>query len=327
MKYAGGAIIAISKRRADDHLSLVANISKSQIGELGRHDIATTAALAVMPLPIAWKPERGAIPSYERIREQARVQVQGRSEAKMVYEPLEISPGFGLTCLPEPSSGDIFFDLEGDPFVEDGGLEFLFGYAYADENGKQVYVADWATTRLLEKEVFERFVDFVIERLKQFPNLHIYHFAPYEPSALKRLMGRYATRENEIDRMLRVGLFVDLYSVVRNGVRASVESYSIKKLEPLYAYVRKVPLMDVNRSMVRIQACLELNDVAGMKDDDRAVVQGYNCDDCISTWALRDRLETVRADLISAGAVIARPLPKEGDPGQELDDWQRKSLP
>ena len=184
-----------SKRRADDHLSLVANISKSQIGELGRHDIATTAALAVMPLPIAWKPERGAIPSYERIREQARVQVQGRSEAKMVYEPLEISPGFGLTCLPEPSSGDIFFDLEGDPFVEDGGLEFLFGYAYADENGKQVYVADWATTRLLEKEVFERFVDFVIERLKQFPNLHIYHFAPYEPSALKRLMGRYATRE------------------------------------------------------------------------------------------------------------------------------------
>ena len=124
--------------------------------------------------------------------------------------------------------------------------------------------------------------------------------------------------------MLRVGLFVDLYSVVRNGVRASVESYSIKKLEPLYAYVRKVPLMDVNRSMVRIEACLELNDVAGMKDDDRAVVQGYNCDDCISTWALRDWLETVRADLISAGAVIARPLPKEGDPGQELDDWQKK---
>ncbi len=40
-------------------------------------------------------------------------------------------------------------------------------------------------------------------RLQQFPDLHIYHFAPYEPAALKRLMGRYATREEEIDRLLR----------------------------------------------------------------------------------------------------------------------------
>ena len=42
-------------------------------------------------------------------------------------------------------------------------------------------------------------------------------YAPYEPAALKRLMGRYATREEEIDRMLRAGLFVDLYQVVRHS--------------------------------------------------------------------------------------------------------------
>jgi predicted RecB family nuclease len=312
-----------SKRRADDHLSLVANISKSQIGELARQNIGTAAELAAMPLPISWKPERGALPSYERIREQARIQVEARGQDKLLYEPLPVNAGFGLTCLPEPSHGDIFFDLEGDPFVEGGGLEFLFGYTYA-ENGAPVYVADWATTRAQEKEGFERFVDFVIDRLKTYPDLHIFHFAPYEPSALKRLMGRYATRENEIDLLLRSCLFVDLYAVVRNGARVSVESYSIKKLEPLYGYDRAIPLRDANRALAKVQSCLELNDLANIKTEDRAVVQGYNCDDCISTWKLRDWLEAVRAELIRAGAVIARPIAKEGEAGEALTDWQQK---
>ena len=61
--------------------------------------------------------------------------------------------------------------------------------------------------------------------------MHIYHFTPYEPSALKRLMGRYASREEEIDRMLRAGLFIDLHTVLKRAVRAGVEQYSLKALE------------------------------------------------------------------------------------------------
>ena len=55
------------KRHADDHLSLVAGISKVQIGELGKHDVTSTASLAVLPIPLSWKPERCAAQSYERI--------------------------------------------------------------------------------------------------------------------------------------------------------------------------------------------------------------------------------------------------------------------
>ena len=83
-------------------------------------------------------------------------------------------------------------------------------YTVNGERGAESYVADWALSREDEKAAFERFVDFVIVRLKTHPALHIYHYAPYEPAALKRLMGRYATREDEIDRMLRAGVFVDL---------------------------------------------------------------------------------------------------------------------
>ena len=167
-------------------------------------------------------------------------------------------------------------------------------------------------------------MDFVIARLERYPDLHIYHYAPYEPAALKRLMGRYATRENEIDRMLRSGLFIDLYAVVRHGIRASVESYSIKKLEPLYEFKRETALSDANSALAKMQVCLELGDPTGINEADRSVVQGYNQDDCFSAWKLRDWLETVRTNLIGQGTIIDRPTAKTGEAGEELTDWQQK---
>ncbi|RTM14600.1 MAG: TM0106 family RecB-like putative nuclease [Bradyrhizobiaceae bacterium] len=311
-------------RRADDHMSLVAGISKSQIGELERRGVETMAALAVLPLPLQWRPDRGAAKSFAKIREQARIQVEGRQSGAVVYETLPPKAGFGLSRLPEPSPGDIFFDFEGDPFVGDGGLEFLFGYLYSDEGGSARYVGDWASNRQEERAAFERFVDFVTERMRTHPDLHIYHFAPYEPAAMKRLMGRYATRENEVDSLLRAEIFVDLFSVVRHAIRASVESYSIKKLEPLYSFVRTVPLEDVGAVMARTQARLELADAAGIPESDKAAIRGYNLDDCASTEALRSWLEAVRADMIAGGAVIDRPAAPAAEISTELDEWQKK---
>jgi uncharacterized protein len=157
------------RRREDDHLSLVAGANKLQIEELKRHGIETMAALAVVPLPLAWKPSRGARTSYERIREQARLQVEGRQVGKIPYEFLSVSEGFGLACLPEPSPGDVFFDLEGDPFVGERGLEYLFGYAFREANGTVIYRDDWALTRERERAAFERFIDFVVARLRHGP--------------------------------------------------------------------------------------------------------------------------------------------------------------
>jgi predicted RecB family nuclease len=312
------------RRRADDHMSLVAGISKSQMSELERNAVETMAALAALPLPLQWRPERGNVKSFEKIREQARIQVQGRESGAILYETLPPIAGFGLSRLPEPSQGDIFFDFEGDPFVGDGGLEFLFGYTYSDEGGQPRYVGDWASNRQEERIAFERFVDFVTDRLKTYPDLHIYHFAPYEPAAMKRLMGRYATRENEVDSLLRAETFVDLYSVVRHAIRASVESYSIKKLEPLYSFVRAVPLDDVGAVMARTQARLELSDAAGIPESDKEAIRGYNRDDCSSTDALRRWLESVRAEVVAAGAIVDRPAPGTSEISAELDEWHKK---
>jgi uncharacterized protein len=312
-----------ARRRRDDHLCLVAGISASQIAELSRRDVTTLTSLASLPLPLPWKPERGLAQSYERSRQQARIQLEGRLAAKPIYETLPLVPDNGLYRLPEPSPGDIFLDLEADPFVGEEGLEFLFGYAGADERTDS-YVAEWAFTRVEECRAFEHFVDFVMARWTRYPGMHIYHYAPYEPSALKRLMGRYATREDEIDRMLRASMFVDLYTVARQSVRASVESYSIKNLEPFYEFQRSVPLIEVRSALARLQARLELNDIAAITEDSKDIVLRYNRDDCLSARGLRDWLEQIRGAMTADGVVIPRPAIGDPEPTVELDERQRQ---
>ena len=38
-----------------------------------------------------------------------------------------------------------------------------------------------------EKRAFETFMANVMERWHRSPDMHIYHYAPYEPTAMKRL--------------------------------------------------------------------------------------------------------------------------------------------
>ena len=309
------------RRRDDDHPCLVAGISKLQTNEFKRHGIRTVEAIASLPLPLPWKTERGSLDSFVRVREQARIQVEARKVGERKFELLPIENGFGLTRLPEPAEGDVFFDLEGDPFAGEGGFEYLFGYLFTDDDGKLEYRGTWAFSRAEEKKAYEEFVDFIMERWERFPNLHIYHYAPYEPAALKRLMGRYATREEEIDRMLRAKLFVDLFQVVRRGVRASVESYSIKLMEPFYGFARNTNLGDANVALRNLEASLELDDIPSIPEATKATVLGYNQDDCHSTSYLRGWLEGLRGQLIAKGVDVPRPLPGDGTPNEKITDW------
>lgn len=316
-----------SRRRADDHLSLVAGISSLQISELNGHDIATVAALAAMPLPMPWQPERGSRQGFARVREQARLQVETRDGGVLRFERLPIEPGFGLAALPAPCSADIYLDFEGDSFVGEHGQEYLLGYAYQDPNGALEYVALWGLTREDEKRAFERFIDFVMERWEANPELHIYHYGAYETAALKRLMGRYATREEELDRILRGLLMVDLLSVVRHAIRAGVESYSIKRLEPLYAFERRTDLPDANLALTRLQTALELGDLDDISPEERDTVASYNRDDCVSTRHLHLWLEQLRADAIAGGVDIQRPERGDGAPSEKVAAWLARITP
>ena len=309
-------------RRQDDHLSLVAGITQVQQKQLRQWDVGTVAQLAALVLPLDRRPEHGSRESYERVREQARVQVLGRDEQRPVHELLPVAIGHGLTSLPEPSPGDLFFDLEGDPFAGQDGREYLFGYLTGGPQG--MYVAHWAMTPTEERTAFESFVDAVMAAWQVHPEMHVYHFTAYERSALKRLMGRYATREEEIDSMLRAGLLIDLHAITRQSVRASVEQYSLKQLEPFHDYTRIVPLDQAKSAMRLVEHVLELDRKTAIDADTRELIKGYNRDDCASTRSLRNWLEEQRTLVVTSGQEIPRPTLGSGAPSDALDERQAR---
>lgn len=315
------------RRRDDDHLSLVANISSLQIAEFNANGITTLAGLAAMPLPLLWRPNRGSRKGFERAREQARLQVETRATGTLGFETLPIESGFGLAALPAPCAADIYLDFEGDSFVGEQGQEYLLGYTYVQEDGALAYRALWGLTRAAEKQAFEAFMDFVMERWATSPELHIYHFGGYESGALKRLMGRYATREEDLDRILRGRLLVDLLSITRHAIRAGVENYSIKRLEPLYGYVRDAELPDANLALTRLQTGLELGDIDDIAQDELDVVAAYNRDDCLSTRYLHLWLEQLRERAVAAGAQIDRPTSGDGSPSETVAEWLARITP
>ena len=294
-------------RRDDDHLSFVAGMTKSQRIEVIDQGLSTLADFAEAEKPLSDYPKRGAIESYNKSHRQAQIQFKGRRSGKPEYEFNEVEKDRGFLRLPEPSPGDIFFDIEGNPRAMGDGLEYLFGYVTLNNKGDSKYQGIWGLNRKDERQSFEQFVDFVLDRWEEFPDMHIFHFAPYEPSALKRLSLRYATRENELDDLLRGEIFVDLCGIARQGIRASVESYSIKQLEQFYGFERAELLKEASKALREVEQLIELSMTSKINDHHKEVVGNYNKDDCLSTLSLRDWLETLRAEQAATGAELPRP--------------------
>jgi predicted RecB family nuclease len=309
------------RRRKDDHLSFVAGVSKLQMAELDKWNVTTLSALGGMPLPLQKRPERGAVEGYVKAREQARLQLCRRTTGKPLHELLALEPERGLARLPEPSTGDIFLDFEADPFVDDGGIEYLLGYFSMGD-----YTLRWSFNRASERATFEAFIDFVVQQRERFPDLHVYHFSHYEPTALKRLMGRYATREDEVDRLLRAGVFVDLYGILKQTLRASVERYSLKDLEIFFGFDRKTDLRDARKSLTTMECALELGEVDSLSPEVLQTVESYNREDCVSAFYLRDWLEGIRRELIDKGNAINRLPLESGDPPNEVDVRRKRAV-
>jgi predicted RecB family nuclease len=269
--------------KADDHLNQVAGITRTQIERLRDAGVKTVESLA--KLDVATRIPRVPEATLLKLHAQARLQVDARSTGIPEIEvlPLDADGCRGFHRMPEPDAGDVFFDMEGDPY-EEGGLEYLFGVWFL-EDGSARFRAFWAHDRGEERLAFEAFMDFVRGRLERHPRMHIYHYAHYEPTALKRLMSLHGTREAAVDGLLRAGTFVDLYKVVREAIRTSADGYSIKDLERFYMEAREGEVKDAGASIVYYERWRQTRDA-----DELAKIERYNRDDCRSTQLLRDWL-------------------------------------
>ncbi len=301
------------RRRDEDHLSLVAGLQRSQGLKLEEEGVHTVVGVAGVPA-------RQVVPrlhatTLDGLRAQADLQVRSRGLDVPLYELLKPAHDRGLARLPEPSDGDVFFDFEGDPFWGDDGLEYLFG-TVSLEDGAWRYRRLWATSRADEKRQFETWMDWVSSRLSEHPDLHIFHYNSYEPTAIKKLMSRHATRAHEVDELLRRKVFVDLYGVVRQAMRVGIESYGLKPLEPVFGFSRDAELRGATGSLRRWQEFEQTREPRFLEE-----IAGYNEDDCRSTAALRNWLMERRGEAeaqfeIELGALLPEPEREPSDRAQ-----------
>lgn len=277
--------ICTDQWQRDDHLNRVANITRQQTAKLQASGVITAAALAELP---ASARVQGIQPSTrERLSHQARLQMESRASNRSVFELLPILDSRGFGRLPQPAEGDLFFDMEGDP-LEEGGLEYLFGL-YFFEAGQSVFKPFWAHSRSEERTTFETFMDWVSTHLARWPNAFIYHYAPYELTALKKLMSVHGTLEEQVDNLLRHHKLVDLYSVVREALRVGEPSYSIKYIERFYSQGRLGEVKTAGASIVFYEKWKATEDVSLLK-----AIEDYNHDDVRSTFELRQWLVGMR---------------------------------
>ena len=295
-----------------DDLSLVAGMRQDQRQTLVAAGISTVVDLG--KADPADLPRTIGKPSRERLTQQARLQLAERTTGVPAYELLLPEAGKGLLGLPTPNPGDVYLDFEGDPFAHDGaGREYLAGLW--DRDG--TFTSWWAHSFEREQALTEQLIDDLIGRLKVDPDMHVYHYAAYEQTALKRLTGRHGTRETELDTLLRGERFVDLYAVVRGGIRISKASYSIKKLEDFYwGHTRsagsEAEVADAMTSVVEYERFLVEGDVAILDS-----IEAYNRDDVRSTHDLHAWLELRRDELETVHGAQVRPEVKDGQAGDE----------
>ncbi len=315
------------RRDQDDHLSIVAWMRRDQITRLEAAGIPTLAALAVATDD--QRPREMVEGAFEKLRTQAQLQHKQRrafangAGPKHFYKFRDAAEGDGFSKLPPPAHGDVFFDIEGDPLYRpDRGLQYLFGVYLPDENR---YRSWWAKDPQEERVAFEAVMDFFAEHLKRYPQMHVYHYGSYDVDALKRLAGQFASRGDLLDKFLRNELFVDLFTVVRQGLFASQPGYSLKKMEAFYEFKRETVTLGGDDSIVMFEAWLESRDDTLLADIER-----YNADDCRSTYELRRWLLARREELgeLNGGPPPwrAEPSAKEPEPEPERTTLEAQLL-
>ena len=282
-------------RKADDDISLVYNTRVETRKKLRAAGLNTIEKLANSTLED--KPSGISIKTFEKLTAQALIQYKNKTGEDDI-PVFELVSEKELSLLPPRSKGDVWFDMEGDPHALDGrGLEYLFGLVHQEENNLP-FVTFGASNQVEEKRAFENFIDWILQRFEQYPDMHIYHYANYENTTLKRLAMNYETRQEDLDTILKNGLLVDLFKILKKSLRFSTSSLSLKKIEKVYGRSHKGDVATASDSIIQYEHIIKLREENNHEEADRILqnIYDYNEVDCQSTKELDDWLRKVATD-------------------------------
>ncbi len=115
-----------------------------------------------------------------------------------------------------------------------------------------------------------------------------------------------------MDDLLRAEAFVDLLSVVRQSIRISHPSYSLKKVETFYMDRESEGVIDAGGAIVAYEDWLISQDPSKLQE-----IEDYNREDCDSLIGLQSWLLRLRAEL-------ERQLGKENCRGSRRGNRRRR---
>lgn len=290
-----------------DDLFLIGGIRGTQRSALIAAGITTLTGLAESTVDKVVRMTRGGLAG---LRAQARQQLQ--PHAADGAPTFVVHQTVALAALPKPDPGDIFFDFEGDPLYSEAstdhdetqwGLDYLFGFVDTSGEFTPYFAHDLAE----EKRALTAFLTDVAERRRLHPDLHIYHYAAYERTHLLSLAVRHRVGAEQVDDLLRDGVLVDLYPIVRRALRVGDRSYSLKVVEKIFrAEKRSAAVTNAADSISEYwgyRERVEAGDLAAAKIVLKQIAD-YNKDDCVSTLQLRDWLIGLAAEQGVAPAAV-----------------------
>jgi predicted RecB family nuclease len=174
---------------------------------------------------------KGVIPDEQvaKYRPWAEVITKSRITGKPEMATLVSANEFrGL--LPAKNEGDLFVDFEWFlPTGESKELVYMLSASDWDEN----FYPFIARAREEELAAFKDFVGFLIERIDNYPDAHIYHFHTPETEKLEKLADAYGVLKDEVNRIL--GHMFDIKKqVVDDRMVTSFGKLGIKQLGKFY---------------------------------------------------------------------------------------------
>ena len=296
----------------DNYVNLVAGTNKSQVEKLKKNKVRTVEQLAKTKL-VATDLKINS-ESFIKIKSQAQLQEEKRTTGQYKIIFLDPDYGKGFYKLPKPDDGDVFFDIEGYPRM-DRPFEYLHGLYYKDK-GKLKFKDLWAKKfdRESEKNIFIELINFFEKRFEEYPNAHIYHYAPYEKRAIRELATVYSSEfpKGDIvnDNLLRKEKYVDLFSIASQSIRTSERDMSLKSIEKFYNFERKADIVKADDSVIKYEHWIATKNEKYKKD-----IISYNEEDCVSTYKLREFLVENKPESID-WFVKPEPIKKEDEPNK-----------
>ncbi len=277
-------------RRRDDHVAFLGGAGLAEVAKLRAANVATMADLAALAedRTVAGMSR----PALQRWSRQARLQVQQRQEGTAHHEVLPDADR-GFRILPDPTPGDLFLSIQEDPWAPEGPRAYLWGWVSGRDGGR-AWNYGWAHDAAKEREGFQLVVDLILRERGEHPAMHVYHYGSGVRTRMEHLMGTRATRQGELDALLRAGVLVDLQRVLRRVVLVSAESYALPAVEPFYAHLVPPRAPDTLEA-ARTTLCYHGWRDTGA-DDWLSALEAYNRAECHSLRGLHQWLGALRAE-------------------------------